>query len=197
MAIDRQKIIDEISRIRVQSNQEGLIPEMGVYIQVLPTDFWNKFSARMIQRVPASSVSRVEDMLYRAGHECGYYTGHGIINSNEWARIVGPMIEKSPEDILRGAYAVFAGWGWANADIVELVPQEKMVVKATYYYEAVGAKEAGISRPFGHMIRGVSAAFMDLAYGAPFPGGFGAFQCVQTKAIEAGDQYGEFLVTKR
>ena len=110
--------------------------------------------------------------------------------------MVGPMIENTPEDILHGAYAVLTAWGWANAEIVQLVPSEKMVVRAMHYYESHGAKEYGINRPFAYMIRGVSAAFMALAYGDPYPNGLGAFDCQQTKGIEAGDHYGEFVVTK-
>ena len=45
------------------------------------------------------------------------------------------------------------------------------------------------------MNRGVTRAFMDLAYGKSYPEGFGTFQCTQTKAIELGDSYGEFVIT--
>lgn len=197
MAIDRAKIIEEMSKIRVVGNEEGLIPALGVYVQQLPAGVWNGFSARMIKGVDPELAPAVEAMLERAGHECGYYTGYGIITSDEWKAVVQPMIEKTPEDILYGAYAVFSAWGWADAEIVELEPGEKMVVKAHNYYEADGAKEAGISRPFAHMIRGVSAAFMDLAYGKPFPDGLGTFSCEQTKGIELGDEYGEFVITKK
>ena len=31
MAIDRHKIIDEMSKMRVVGNEEGLIPSLGVY----------------------------------------------------------------------------------------------------------------------------------------------------------------------
>ena len=46
------------------------------------------------------------------------------------------------------------------------------------------------------MISGVSRAFMDIAFGdAPYPNGLGKFKCEQTKGIELGDEYGEFVVT--
>ena len=81
------------------------------------------------------------------------------------------MIERVPEDILYGAYAVFAAWGWADAEIIELEPAERMQLRAYSYYEGDGAIKAGINSPFAFMIRGVSAAFMDLAYGGPYPQG--------------------------
>ena len=196
MAIDRSKVIQEMSTVRLQGNDEGLIPAMGVWVQQLPTDFWNKFAAKMLTMVKPADVSKVEQGLYFAAHECGYHTGHGIITSDEWNRVVAPMIENVPEDVLHGAYAVFTAWGWANAEIVQLVPAEKMVVRALHYYESQGAKECKITRPFAYMIRGVSAAFMDLAYGAPYPDGLGTYTCQQTKGVEVGDLFGEFVVTK-
>jgi predicted hydrocarbon binding protein len=197
MAIDRNTIIEKMSKIDVTGNEEGLIPILGVYVQQLPTDFWNEFSALMVNGIDPDLVGAVETMLERAAHECGYYTGYGIITSDEWKAVVEPMIEKSPEDVLHGAFAIFTAWGWADSEIVELVPGEKMVVRAYDYYEADGAKKADIKRPFAHMIRGVSAAFMDLAYGEPFPNGMDTYACEQTKGIEIGDEYGEFVVTKK
>ena len=48
--------------------------------------------------------------------------------------------------------------------------------------------------------RGVCVAFMDLAYGGDYDPtgktGLRTFQCEQTKGIECGDEYGEFVVTK-
>lgn len=197
MAIDRDKIVEEMSGIQIQADDEGMIPAMGVYIQQLPADFWNEFAALMVTAVQSDLVEAIETMLERAAHECGYFTGHGIITSDEWDAVVAPMVEQVPEDILHGAFAVFTAWGWADSEIVDLVPGERMVVRAYDYYEADGAKKAGINRPFAHMIRGVSAAFMDLAYGETFPNGFDTFGCQQTKGIEVGDAYGEFVVTRK
>ena len=47
------------------------------------------------------------------------------------------------------------------------------------------------------MIRGISTAFFELAYGTPYPDGMGKFQCEQVKGIECGDPFGEFMVTKK
>jgi hypothetical protein len=197
MAIDRNRIISELSKMEVEGNEEGMIPALGVYVQQLPADFWNEFSLRMVMSEGGSVLREIETGLMTAARDCGYHTGHGIITSPEWNKVVLPMIEKVPEDILHGAYAVFAAWGWADAEIVRLVPGETMVVRASSYYEADGAIKAGLKRPFAHMIAGVSAAFMDLAYGEPYPAGRGTYKCEQTKAIEVGDPYGEFVVTRK
>lgn len=196
MAIDRKKIIEEMSKVSVVGNEEGMIPAFGVYVQQLPADFWNGFARRIINAVPKDLIGVAENLLENAAHVCGYHTGYGIITSNEWNRVVKPMIEKQPEDILYGAYAVFTAWGWAKSEIVELIPREKMVVRAYDYYESNVMFYGEAAGPCAYMIQGVSAAFMDLGYGAkPYPDGINTFKCVQTKGIEVGDDYGEFVVT--
>ncbi len=197
MAIDRKKVIEAMSKVSVIGDEEGMIRAFGVYVQQLPAEFWNSFARRIVNSVPEDLVDVAEQLLVNAGHECGYHTGYGIITSEEWKSVVGPMIEKEPEDILHGAFAVFTAWGWAKSEIVELVPKEKMVVRAYNYYESDIVTYGRALRPCAYMIRGVSAAFMDLAYGdKPYPDGLKTFECVQTKGIEVGDDYGEFVVTR-
>jgi hypothetical protein len=196
MAIDRQAIIDNLSQIEVAGNEEGLIPAFNVFVTQLPASFWNNFAQRLTSRVDPDLLEAVEYLLVNAAHECGYHTGYGIITSEEWKAAVAPMIERIPEDILHGAYAVFTAWGWAKAEIIELIPDEKMVVRAYDYYEADIANNGAVTRPSAYMIQGVSAAFMDLAYGGSYPNGLNTFQCQQVKGIECGDSYGEFVVTK-
>ncbi len=197
MAIDREKIIEQMSKVSLHGNEEGMIPALGVYVQRLPVSFWNGFAAKMIKSVDARFLRVVEEFLEQAAHECGYHTGHGIITSAEWKEVVEPMVENAPEDVLHGAYAVFAAWGWADAEVVSIDPGNEMVVRARDYYEADGAKEAGIERPFAYMIQGVTAGFMDLAYGDPYPDGLNTFSCFQEKGLEAGHEYAEFVATRR
>ncbi|MDM8544326.1 hypothetical protein QUF90_24900 [Desulfococcaceae bacterium HSG9] len=197
MAIDRKKIIEEMSKVKVIGNDQGLIPVFGVYVQQLPGDFWNGFAQRIVNSVPTDLIEDAEGLLVNASHECGYHTGYGIITSDEWKKIVGPMIEKEPEDILEGAFAVFTAWGWAKSEIVEIVPKEKIVVRAYDYYESDIVFYGNNTRPCAYMIQGVCGAFMDIAYGdKPYPDGMNTFKCVQTKGIELGDDYGEFIVTR-
>ncbi len=193
MAIDRQKIISDLSQIKVRGNNEGLIPAYGVLVNQFPANFWNSFSKSILNAAGDDLCDAAEGLLENAAAECGYHTGYGIITSDEFNSVVGPMIDSKPDDVLRGAYGVFTAWGWANSEVVELIPGEKMVVRAYDYYEA---DEKDVKRPFAYMVRGVSRSFMDLAYGEPYPNGYGKFKCEQTKGIECGDEYGEFVVTK-
>jgi len=110
------------------------------------------------------------------------------------------MLEKMPEDVLHGAFAVFTAWGWAKSEVTELIPNQKMVVRAYDYYESDIISYGKTNRPAAFMITGVSGAFMDLAYGGPYDPkgktGIYTFKCQQTKGIEMGDDYGEFVVTR-
>ncbi|MEQ8187854.1 MAG: hypothetical protein ABRQ39_07745 [Candidatus Eremiobacterota bacterium] len=200
MAIDRKKIIEDMSKIEVSANSMGVIDSFGVFVNQLPADFWNGFAEKLTSKVEPDLLEATEYLLYNAAHECGYHTGYGIITSEEWNSIVKPMIEHVPEDILYGAFAVFTAWGWAKAEITELIPCEKMIVRAYDYYEADVVKFGRSSKMSAYMIRGVSAAFMDLAYGGPYDpsgkAGLNSFNCIQVKGIECGDDYGEFIVTK-
>lgn len=195
--IDRQKAIEQLSQIKVKGNADGLIPSYNVLVNFLPFHFWNSFSEKILKKAlkDENLYNQVESGLERAAAECGYHTGYGIITSEEFKAVIGPMIEKEPEDILYGAYAVFTAWGWADAEITELSPA-RMVVKAHDYYESDIRDTFRVEKPFAYMIKGVSRAFMDLGYGKPYPDGFGTFECVQTRARELGDPFGEFVVTK-
>jgi len=200
MAIDRKQIINAISKIKVMPNAEGLIPAFGVFVNQMPVSFWNSFAERLSRRVGVDLLEAAEVLLVNAAHECGYHTGFGIINSEEWKAVVAPMIEKQPEDTLHGAFAILTAWGWAKCEIIQLVPNERMVVRAYDYYEADSVAFGASSKHSAYMIRGISAAFMDLAYGGPYDPtgntGLRTFQGTQTKGIECGDEYGEFVISR-
>jgi len=198
MAINRKKVIEDMSKIEVLGGENGLIEAFGVYVNQLPTNFWIGFSERLTSKTPPDLLPDVELLLVNAGQECGYHTGYGIITSEEWKAVVQPMVE-SVEDVLHGAFAVFSAWGWAKCEIVELVPGEKMVVRAYDYYEADVVKYGKGTKMSAYMIRGVSAAFMSLAYSGEYDKeGSKAldYSCKQVKGIECGDDYGEFVIEK-
>lgn len=196
MAIDRDKIIQEMSKIEVAGDEDGLIPAFGVLVTQLPATMWNNFAELIVNSVSQDMIKPAQHLLMNAANECGYHTGYGIITSEEFKTVVGPMIEKQPEDVLHGAFAIFTAWGWAKSEIVELIPGEKMVVRAYEYYEADVVEKGKSKLKSAYMLQGVCAAFMDLGYGDPYPNGFNTFKCEQTKGIECGDEYGEFVITK-
>ena len=200
MAIDRKRIIDAMSKVTVESNSDGIIPAFNVYVNRLPSFFWNSFSERLTRRVGAEMLEAAEFLLVDAARTCGYHTGYGIITSDEWKAVVEPMIDKRPDDILYGAFAVFTAWGCAKSEIVELVPAQRMVVRAYDYYESDVVSYGASKKPSAYMVRGVAAAFMALAYGGEYSrtdmDRIRLFDCIQTRGIECGDEYGEFIVTR-
>ncbi|MBI5512030.1 MAG: hypothetical protein HY903_25000 [Deltaproteobacteria bacterium] len=197
MTIDRKVVIESLSKIKVQGNQDGLIPGFGVLVNQLPASLWNNFADMLTNSVGPDMLEPAQYLLRWAGNECGYHTGYGIITSEEWKAVVQPMITKQPDDILHGAFAIFSAWGWAQCEIVELVAAEKMVVRAYDYYESDIVLKGQSRVMSAYMLEGVCAAFFDLAYGKkPYPDGLGTFVCTQTKGIECGDDYGEFVVTR-
>lgn len=199
MAIDRKQIIDQMSQLEILPDENGMIEGYNVFVNQLPSTFWNSFSERLTSGASEELLEAKEYMLYNAAHECGYHTGFGIITSDEWNAVVAPMIEQVPEDVLYGAYAVFTAWGWADSEIIELIPGEKMVVRAYDYYESDIVEYGASKKMSAYMIAGVSAAFMELAYAGDYDSEgklVGTFECKQVKGIECGDSYGEFVVTK-
>ena len=190
MVVMRDQVVSALAELDVKGNEDGLIPTFGVLVNQLPTSFWNTFAERMTAAVDDNRKTEMANALVNCAYECGYHTGHGIITSEEFKSVVMPMVTEAEKDVLRGAYAVFTAWGWAKSGIVQLKPAERMVVRAQDYYEMDGGG-TGL-RAF--MIRGVSAAFFELAYAKPYPDGMNTYNCEQTAGIEEGDPFGEFVV---
>jgi len=193
MTVMRDTVVKSLAKINVQGDENGLIPEYDVLVNLLPVALLNTFSERMMAAVPADKKAMVDDGLVRAAYECGYHTGCGIITSEIFNDVVLPMVTEGEKDILRGAYAAFTAWGWAKSGIVQLKEGEKMVIRANDYYEAESQGE-GLR---AYMLRGLCQAFFELTYSDPYPDGMDTFVCQQTKGIELGDPYGEFVVTKK
>lgn len=193
MTVMREKVVESLASLKVENDDDGLIPAFNVLVNRLPVSFWNTFAERIMAATPPERKVEVESGLVRAAYECGYHTGFGIITSEEFKSVVEPMVTEGAKDVLRGAYAVFTAWGWAKSGIVQLRDGEKMVVRAVDYYEA----DSGGEGLRAYMIRGVSAAFFELAYSDPYPNGMGKFVCEQTKGMEKGDPFGEFCVSKK
>jgi hypothetical protein len=158
----------------------------------LPVSLLNTLTERLLAAAPERKAE-IEAGLVRAAYECGYHTGCGIITSEIFSEVVMPMVTEDEKDILRGAYAAFTAWGWAKSGIVQLKEGKKMIVRAFDYYEA-DSKGEGLR---AYMLQGLNQAFFDLTYAAPYPDGMDTFVCKQTKGLEAGDAYGEFIVTSK
>jgi hypothetical protein len=192
MTVMRNDVVKALAKVNVRSNEEGLIPEYEVLVNLLPVSLLNAFAESILAAAPERK-EEIEAGLVRAAYECGYHTGCGIITSEIFSDVVMPMVTEGAKDILRGAYAAFTAWGWAKSGIVQLKEGQRMTVRAFDYYEADSQGE-GLR---AYMLRGLNQAFFDLAYADPYPDGMDTFVCRQTKGIEVGDEYGEFIVTPK
>lgn len=193
MTVMRDQVVKQLVQVEAKANDHGLIPAFNVLVNQLPVTFWNTVAERLMAITPPDRKGEMEAALVNCAYECGYHTGYGIVTSPEFESVVTPMVTEGAKDVLRGAFAVFTAWGWAKSGIVQIKDGETMTVRAVDYYEADSGGEG--KRAF--MIRGVSAAFMELAYAAPYPNGMNTFKSDQTRGIEAGDQFGEFVVSKK
>ena len=191
MTVMRDNVVKALANVSVKGDEEGLIPAYNVLVNALPVAFWNTFAERMVAACPPERLEELEGALINCAYECGYHTGYGIITSDEFKDVVEPMVTEGALDVLRGAYAVFTAWGWAKSGIVRHKEKSQMVVRALDYYESDGEKG---DRPRAFMITGVSKAFFELAYAEPYPNGMHTYNCVQTRGIEMGDPFGEFVV---
>jgi hypothetical protein len=193
MTVMRDEVVNQLVSVEVEADEAGLMPGFNVLLNQMPAAFWTTVADRMMAAVPQGRKQEMEAALVKCAYECGYHTGYGIVTSPEFESVVGPMITEGAKDVLRGAYAVFTAWGWAKSGIVQIKDGERMVVRALDYYEADGGGD-GLR---AYMIRGVSAAFFELAYAAPYPEGMNTFACEQTRGMEVGDAFGEFVVTRK
>ena len=197
MAIDGSKIIHAVmegSRIR---DAKGIIPLFGVYLSLFFVQYYNKLSFDFEKERGRERERESAALLIEAAQECGYATFQGIRNSREWEELVQPMIEEKEDQIFSFA-AVAVAFGWGDLDVRELIPNEKLVIRATDSYEATGYLELhGLAKSGKcYMLQGVSGAFMDLLYGEEYPDGCFTFLAEEPFCRAKGDPYCEFIARK-
>ncbi len=194
MAIDTSKIIQAVmegSRIR---DAKGIIPLFGVYISLFFVPYYNKLCFEFEKKMKKQHDDRAEALLVEAAQECGYATFQGVRNSWEWEEIVEPMIE-TREDQISGFTAVAEAFGWGDMKVTELIPGEKLIIRVSDSYEASGFLQLHGSADSGkcYMLRGVTAAFMDLLFGETYPDGLFTFSACEPLCRAKGDPYCEFV----
>jgi len=195
MAIDTDKIVHTVmhgSRIR---EEKGIIPLFGVYLSMIPVEYYNKISFGFEKKV--GNDENAAKLLVSAGQECGYATFQGIRSSREWDEVVKPMIENM-EDQIYCFVSIAIAFGWGDLAVQELVPNKKLVLRASDSYEAKGYCDAYGKADSGkcYMLRGVAAAFMDLVYGGEYPDGCFQYSAIEPDCQAKGDPFCEFVARK-
>ncbi len=172
----------------------GSIPIFGGGLCILPSTLWLLLVERLLRRADPMRSGAAEDAIRAAAAGYCYRLAHGVMESPEFmegARAAG----QEPRGRLEAFLSLMAAWGWADAETAFLEPGKKLVVHARAYFEADIRDTFQSARPLAFMLSGMCGALMDLLFAAPFPRGLASFTCTQTRGIECGDRYGEFVVT--
>lgn len=195
MAIDGTKIIHAVMEGSQIRESKGIIPLFGVYLSLFSVQYYNTLSFDFEQKLGQNHKAKT--LLIAAAQECGYATFQGIRNSWEWDEIVTPMIEKK-EDQISGFAAVAVAFGWGDLEVKEILPEQKLRIQVSDSYEASGYLERYGEAISGkcYMLRGVTAAFMDLIYGGDYPDGCFDFTAEEPLCRAKGDPYCEFVARK-
>jgi predicted hydrocarbon binding protein len=199
VTIDGGKIIQAVMERSKIRDAKGILPLFGVYLSLCPVDYYIKVSFDFEKKMKGKGLEKeAPDLLVEAAQECGYATFQGIRNSWEWDQVVHPMIRRE-EDQIVGFTSMAVAFGWGDMLVKELIPGERLLIQVRDSYEATGYLEKGGRAHSGkcYMLRGVTAAFMDLLYGEDYPEGCFAFSAQETLCRAKGDPYCEFLAEKK
>lgn len=193
MAIDEKMIIDNVSKMEIFGNENGLIPAFGVYLTNVSTTFYNKLSYEFIRTIGNEYSEEAKKILINIAWVCGYNTFHGIQTSVQWKNLIEPMVS-NPADKLLASIALSNALGWAKLKVIEIVPGKSCKIRAEEGYEAEYYLETyGKSKePVCFTLSGVFSALMDLSYGSEYPTGIYTFETVETKCRAKGDNFCEF-----
>lgn len=199
MPIDGSRIIQAVMERSKIRDAKGILPLFGVYLSLSPVAYYNNVSFDFEERMKGRGLGKeASAYLIEAGQECGYATFQGIRNSWEWDELVKPMI-RNEEDQIMGFTAMAVAFGWGDMLVKELVPHKRLLIQVRDSYEASGYLEKFGSASSGkcYMLRGVTAAFMDLLYGQDYPDGCFTFSAEEPLCRAKGDPYCEFVAEKR
>ena len=195
MGIDGTKIIHAVMEGSQIRESKGISPLFGVYLSLFSAQYYNSLSFDFEQKL--GDNHKAKSLLIAAAQECGYATFQGIRNSWEWDEIVSPMIDRK-EDQIAGFAAVAVAFGWGDLEVVEIAPDRKLRLRVNDSYEASGYIERYGMADSGkcYMLRGVTAAFMDLIYGDDYPDGCFEFTAEEPLCRAKGDPCCEFVARK-
>lgn len=197
MAIDVSKIIHAVMEGSKIRESKGIIPLFGVYLSLFSVYYYNRLSFEFEIKMGQQRETEAKNLLIAAAQECGYATFQGIRDSWEWQQVVAPMVEDKKDQIY-GFVAVAVAFGWGDLAVEKLVPGEKLVMRASDSYEASGYLEQYGAAKSGkcYMLRGVTAAFMDLVYSGDYPHGCFSFAAQEPHCRVKGDPYCEFIAQR-
>ena len=239
--INEELIISTLTKAPlVGGMQTGLIPAFGVNLTRMFADYYNlisfRFENQLIKRIDMlpdladflvfnyptlfhygqyfklEGLNLIKAMLIEAGHVCGFNTMGGIMNSDIWKQLVLPMM-KTRDDWVQGIISCINALGWGVWRIAELVPNERLILRAWHPYESLGYLRWFGLAPHGvdYCMSGVACSLMNLMYEGDITSypeltpdyynkvnrSKNSFWVNQTKCVAMGDEYSEIVVTRQ
>lgn len=173
--VDYLGIIEALTHMPLEGQeQSGLIEAFDVMLTRHYANYYCNISYGFLEEfrneVGEENHTIAIELLTEAGHVCAFNTFGGIMQSSEWNALIRPSL-KTPEDWVHGMVAAVNAFGWGFWEIVELLPNEKLVVKIHSGYEANAyLKKFGSSNvPISFLATGGVTGLMNLIYTLNLP----------------------------
>jgi hypothetical protein len=199
MSVDR-KAAEAIARIETKGCPR-VCPPYGGTVERLPAAFWERFEESLNGSSAEEALEPAEWSLMQAAHDLGYDAGLELFRSAGEASLAPALDldDTSARDALHATFSAASGIGLADCEVVDLVPFERMALRV-YGYWGLLIPSPGRNRRRGTLVvRGFCAAVMDVAYGSqqdhPLYDAT-SFVCRQTRSVERGDLFDEFVTTR-
>ena len=148
---------------------KGMIDAFGVLLTRMLANYYCQISYKTLKKLETlmgnDGLHLANLLLTEAGHNCAFYTFGGVMESAEWNGLIKPMC-KTREDWVHGIVAVVNAFGWGFWEVLELVPNKKLVLKVHNGYEAnsyLAAFGNGVV-PISFLAKGATMGIMNLLY---------------------------------
>ena len=238
--IDEDAIMTAVRTLPLTGDADGLIPAFGVYLTRHYADYYNLVSFRFeralqealnthrylgemlwyeyptlfyykekFKHLQGQELART--LLIEAGHICGFSTMGGIMRSDPWYQLIVPQLQ-CREDWLSGIIACINALGWGVWRIQEIIPDERLILRAWYPYESLGHLRAfgQADHPIDYLMTGIGSSLMNLLYTADITTrpdltlefyyqvnrSKAGFWARQTRCLAMGDPYSEIVVER-
>lgn len=200
MSVGRKRQAQVIARIETRAVRQP-VSSYGASADHLPASFWRRFQESLDAPLALDALDPAEWSLVQAARNLGYCTGHELIASVGWSGVGAPQepAEENPTTLLHTTFAALSGLGLDDCEIADLVPFEQVVVRVYGYWGLLVPGPDRNRRTAALVVRGLCAALMDLAYGGPVDEATrtgGSFVCVQSRSVEQGDPFDEFIACR-
>ena len=168
MSVDGKRITQAVAGLPLSGNEEGLIPAFGLYLTRHYAPYYNAISYAYLHHAREEGSEALEEArtgLVEAGHICAFNTFGGIMLSQEWEAVVGPMLE-TRTDWVHGMVAVVNALGWGRWNVESCSESELSIAidnsyESTGYLDAFGASKVG---PICFLAQGGVAGIMNLLF---------------------------------